>query len=186
MQAVVGDVAVGVVGRRETADRGHAVCGSRVGRIEAIGAARLVDVAKGVVGEGLGRGASAVGAGNAREIIVGIVAGLRVGAVERVGDGQLIERAVGIPSEPANIGLRLSADIEFELGHAKGVGIVSESVGIAGTKVYLRGKTSRVISNGCLVQFGPHRGLQGSHIGGHIVYFYNVSAGERELAVANV
>ena len=25
-----------------------------------------------------------------------------------------------------------------------------------------------------LVQFGAHRGLQGSHIGGHIVYFYNV------------
>jgi hypothetical protein len=25
-----------------------------------------------------------------------------------------------------------------------------------------------------LVQFGSHRGLQGSHIGGHIVYFYNV------------
>ncbi|MGB8495556.1 MAG: site-specific integrase [Candidatus Acidiferrum sp.] len=27
-----------------------------------------------------------------------------------------------------------------------------------------------------LVQFRAHRGLQGSHIGGHIVYFYNVSA----------
>src|SRR5579872_2296615 len=25
-----------------------------------------------------------------------------------------------------------------------------------------------------LVQFGAHRGLQGSHIGGHIVYFHNV------------
>src|ERR1700674_4506947 len=43
-----------------------------------------------------------------------------------------------------------------------------------------------VRDNGCLVQFGAHRGLQGSHIGGHIVYFYNVSAGERELAVASV
>jgi len=39
---------------------------------------------------------------------------------------------------------------------------------------------------GRLVQFGAHRDLQGSHIGGHIVYFYNVSAGEREFAVANV
>jgi YD repeat-containing protein len=28
--------------------------------------------------------------------------------------------------------------------------------------------------NSLLVQFGAHRGLQGSHIGGHIVYFYNV------------
>jgi len=37
-----------------------------------------------------------------------------------------------------------------------------------------------------LVQFGSHRGLQGSHIGGHIVYIYNVSAGERELGLANV
>jgi len=37
-----------------------------------------------------------------------------------------------------------------------------------------------------LVQFGSHRGLQGSHIGGHIVYIYNVSAGERELALASV
>ncbi|HXJ06895.1 MAG TPA: hypothetical protein VNH65_17465, partial [Candidatus Acidoferrum sp.] len=47
----------------------------------------------------LGCGASAIGAGDAREIIVGVVAGLRVGAVERVGDGQLIERAVGVPGE---------------------------------------------------------------------------------------
>jgi hypothetical protein len=37
-----------------------------------------------------------------------------------------------------------------------------------------------------LVQFGSHRDLQGSHIGGHIVYIYNVSAGERKFARANV
>jgi len=35
-----------------------------------------------------------------------------------------------------------------------------------------------------LVQFGSPRGLQGSHIGGNNVYFYNVSAGEHGGAVA--
>src|SRR6185437_2218456 len=34
----------------------------------------------------------------------------------------------------------------------------------------------------CLVQFGAHRDLQGSHIGGHIVYFYNVwEDGDEEM-----
>jgi len=37
-----------------------------------------------------------------------------------------------------------------------------------------------------LVQFRAHRSLQGSHIGGHIVYFYNVLAGEREFAGVDV
>jgi hypothetical protein len=37
-----------------------------------------------------------------------------------------------------------------------------------------------------LVQFEAHRNLQGNHIGGHIVYFYNVSAGDREGDIANV
>ena len=32
---------------------------------------------------------------------------------------------------------------------------------------------------GHLVQFRTHRDLQGSHIGGHIVCFRNVEAGER-------
>ncbi len=40
--------------------------------------------------------------------------------------------------------------------------------------------------NGNLVQFVVHRSLQGSHIGGHIVYFYNDQAGDRGGAVANV
>jgi hypothetical protein len=37
-----------------------------------------------------------------------------------------------------------------------------------------------------LVQFGAHRDLQGSPIGGQIVYFYNVLAGGREYTVAHV
>src|SRR2546426_5038550 len=37
-----------------------------------------------------------------------------------------------------------------------------------------------------LVQFGSPRGLQGSHIGGHIVYIYNVSANALTGAVASV
>src|SRR6266851_6333940 len=40
--------------------------------------------------------------------------------------------------------------------------------------------------NPLLVQFGSHRGLQGSHIGGHIVYIYNVSASALAGAVASV
>src|SRR5258706_561822 len=49
-----------------------------------------------------------------------------------------------------------------------------------------KARPSLALLNQSLVQFGAHRGLQGSHIGGHIVYFYNVSAGEREVAWANV
>src|SRR5437899_1549015 len=49
-----------------------------------------------------------------------------------------------------------------------------------------KARPSLALLNQSLVQFGAHRGLQGSHIGGHIVYFYNVSAGEREFAGANV
>ena len=37
-----------------------------------------------------------------------------------------------------------------------------------------------------LVQFKAHRDLQGSHIGGHIVYFYNVRASDQESDIANV
>jgi len=37
-----------------------------------------------------------------------------------------------------------------------------------------------------LIQFGAHRGLPGSHIGGHIIYFYNISAGEITGAAGNV
>src|SRR6266700_1171491 len=50
----------------------------------------------------------------------------------------------------------------------------------------IKPKSLTTHGNGFLVQFGAHRGLQGSHIGGHIVYFYNVSTGERGSAVANV
>jgi hypothetical protein len=52
------------------------------------------------------------------------------------------------------------------------------------TSEQMTGEVARHIKN--LVQFRAHRGLQGSHIGGHIVYFYNVSTGERECAVADV
>ena len=37
-----------------------------------------------------------------------------------------------------------------------------------------------------LVQFRAHRGFQSGRIGGHIACFYNVWAGEREFAGANV
>ena len=37
-----------------------------------------------------------------------------------------------------------------------------------------------------LVQFRAHSGFQSSRIGGHIDCFYNVWAGEREFAGANV
>ena len=37
-----------------------------------------------------------------------------------------------------------------------------------------------------LVQFRAHRGLQGSHIGGHIVCFCNVWAASVDLATMNV
>ena len=37
-----------------------------------------------------------------------------------------------------------------------------------------------------LVQFRAHRGPRESHIGGHIVCFYNVIGGKRRLAPLNV
>ncbi len=40
---------------------------------------------------------------------------------------------------------------------------------------------AELAQKGVLVQFRAYLGFQNSHIGSHIVYFYNVSAGERKF-----
>jgi hypothetical protein len=65
----------------------HVVGGRWVGGLEAVGAAGFVEVAERVIREGLGRGAAAVGAGDAGEVVVSVIAGLRVRA-EGIGDGR--------------------------------------------------------------------------------------------------
>src|SRR5512146_1484115 len=50
-------------------------------------------------------------------------------------------------------------------------------VGLAVSRI---ARFSHSWKNSSLVQFRAHRGPRGSHIGGHIVCFYNVIGGERK------
>jgi hypothetical protein len=72
------------------------------------------------------------------------------------------------------------------------VGAVKRAVkGLMNLQIPLRrlGQTELLkfaLVNTNLVQFRAHRDLRGNHIGGHIVYFYNVPRGDREDDIANV
>jgi hypothetical protein len=56
--------------------------------------------------------------------------------------------------------------------HLAACGASREDVSAVLDELALVGKRVELMIR--LVQFGAHPGLQGSHIGGHIVYFYNL------------
>jgi len=82
-------VAIGVVGRRCPGDGCEAISGGVVRGQELVRAARFVDVAEGIVAEGLRGGGAAIRAGDTGEVVMRVSAGLRAGAVELVRDGEL-------------------------------------------------------------------------------------------------
>src|SRR5438445_2988657 len=116
VEAVVGYIAVVVVRGGESGDGGHTVCGSRVRRLELVGAAGFVDVAEGGVGERLCRGAPAVGARRACNIIVLVATVLGIGRIEAVGDVLRLKGPVRVPAEGG--GQRRAIDRELVLRHS--------------------------------------------------------------------
>ena len=141
--AVVGYVAVGVVGRGESRNVGHLVCRGRIGRLEAVGATGFINIPERIISERLPRSAGAVGAGDARKVIVRIIAGLVVGGIEGVGDTQATEGRVGIPVQCAGVGLAIHR--ELVLGHAARLRIVRIGVAVAPVEVHLGWLACRVV-----------------------------------------
>ena len=106
--------------------------------------ARLGKVAEDISGEALVPFGGAVEGGEAGQIVVGGIARLLIVGINRVGDGKLAQRPIGVPREVPDY--RLTTHIEIIPRHTAGIGIGSESVGIAGTKRHRCGRTEDAIT----------------------------------------
>src|SRR5271157_2664126 len=104
MRPVARDAAIGVVSGRNAPDLGHVVGRGGISRLKGDCAA-LAEVAERIIAEGLRENGTAVGAGNAGQVVMGVRATLISAVVERVGDAETCERADGVPGEVSDDGL---------------------------------------------------------------------------------
>src|ERR1051326_6574399 len=87
-------ISIRIVGRSKSSDRGHTICGGIVTGLKGVASAAnrygLGDVAERIVTEVLlPDGGSAIDAGDARKVIVGIGACLAIRGIEGISDGEL-------------------------------------------------------------------------------------------------
>src|ERR1043166_9580631 len=147
-------ITIRIVSRSEASDGGHSIRGGIIRGLKRVASAAnrygLGDVAERIVTEVLlPDGGSAIDAGNARKVIVGIGTCLAIRGIEGISDGELFYRAIGVPSKRSDV--RLTVYIELVFCCAARVRVERKHIGVAGTEC---GDKLRRRSKGIVVDRG--------------------------------